>query len=225
MMVQMLSPNKLRYQQALIPTTLILMVVQELLYIEDNGGTKFPLIRNAGNIVYMDSSNNPIAINSITNATGTIAQLFGAVERSVRNDGTITLDTYDSTFTSFKPIIIPTTAQSMSVGQDGTVSFVDQHGTLQWAGQLQLAKFPNPGGLEKVGGNYFQQTSNSGVAVTGIATTNGIGEVVSGFLEMSNVDLAEEFTEMIVAQRGFQANTRIITTSDEILQELVNLKR
>ena len=125
----------------------------------------------------------------------------------------------------YKPMRIPTNAQSMSIGQDGTVTFVDSEGTLRWAGQLVLAKFPNPGGLNKVGANYFKDTANSGAPVNQVATKEGIGEVVSGFLEMSNVDLSEEFTDMIVAQRGFQANTRIITTSDEILQELVNLKR
>lgn len=122
-------------------------------------------------------------------------------------------------------ILIPTTAQSMSVAQDGAVSFVDEDGFLRYAGHLVLAKFPNPGGMQKIGGNYFQQSPNSGTAVVDIPTQGGIGDLESGFLEMSNVDLAEEFTEMIVAQRGFQANTRIITTSDEILQELVNLKR
>ncbi|MHA6258714.1 flagellar basal body rod protein FlgG [Sporosarcina sp. CAU 1771] len=122
-------------------------------------------------------------------------------------------------------ILIPTTAQSMSVAQDGAVSFVDENSNLRYAGHLVLAKFPNPGGMEKVGSNYFQQSPNSGTALVNIPTQGGIGNVESGFLEMSNVDLAEEFTEMIVAQRGFQANTRIITTSDEILQELVNLKR
>ncbi len=142
-----------------------------------------------------------------------------------------------------EPIQIPTDAQSMSVGQDGTVTYVDAAGDLKWAGQLLVAKFPNAGGLQKVGGNYFQPTANSGTitapagviavgaanattgAIVDFATSAGIGQIESGFLEMSNVDLAEEFTEMIVAQRGFQANTRIITTSDEILQELVNLKR
>jgi len=122
-------------------------------------------------------------------------------------------------------ILIPTTAQSMSVAQDGAVSFVDEGGFLRYAGHLVLAKFPNPGGMEKVGGNYFRNSPNSGTAVVNVPTQGGIGNLESGFLEMSNVDLAEEFTEMIVAQRGFQANTRIITTSDEILQELVNLKR
>lgn len=126
---------------------------------------------------------------------------------------------------TYAPIKIPTDAQSMSVGQDGTVTFVDATGQLRWAGQLVMAKFPNPGGMDKVGGNYFRDTANSGTPIIQTATQLGIGAIESGFLEMSNVDLAEEFTEMIVAQRGFQANTRIITTSDEILQELVNLKR
>ncbi|MEH7385736.1 flagellar basal body rod protein FlgG [Bacillus sp. JJ1521] len=125
----------------------------------------------------------------------------------------------------FKPIQIPTDAKSMSIGKDGSVTYVDADGTLRWAGQLVLAKFPNTGGLEKVGGNLFQASSNSGNPVINFAGQSGLGSIESGALEMSNVDLSEEFTEMIVAQRGFQANTRIITTSDEILQELVNLKR
>ncbi|WP_016994571.1 flagellar hook-basal body complex protein [Lysinibacillus boronitolerans] len=125
----------------------------------------------------------------------------------------------------YKPIKLPTDAKSFSVGQDGTVTFVDSNGDLRWAGQLVLSKFPNAGGLEKVGNNYYTVTANSGEPYTQAGTVAGMGKIVSGALEMSNVDLSEEFTEMIVAQRGFQANTRIITTSDEILQELVNLKR
>lgn len=134
-------------------------------------------------------------------------------------------------------IVIPITASSMSIGQDGTVNYIDverdidgepvagAEAKLLTAGKIQIAKFSNPGGLDKVGGNYFRATANSGVAEKGSPTSQGFGKIDSGFLEMSNVDLSEEFTEMIVAQRGFQANTRIITTSDEILQELVNLKR
>ncbi|CRH73799.1 Flagellar hook protein flgE [Chlamydia trachomatis] len=78
--------------------------------------------------------------------------------------------------------------------------------------------------MTKTGGNTFQESINSGTANINIAG-EGRGVIASGSLEMSNVDLSEEFTEMIVAQRGFQSNSRIITTSDEILQELVNLKR
>jgi flagellar hook protein FlgE len=124
------------------------------------------------------------------------------------------------------PINIPSTAKSFSIGSDGTVTYVDANGNLVQAGQIAIAKFANPDGLEKTGANNFKNTPNSGAPQYDIAGgTKGAGTIVSGTLEMSNVDLSEEFTEMIVAQRGFQANTRIITTSDEILQELVNLKR
>ena len=98
------------------------------------------------------------------------------------------------------------------------------NGQVQLLGQIALANFNNPEGLTKVGENLYQVSNNSGVPNVGIAGQD-MGTINGGTLEMSNVDLSEEFTEMIVAQRGFQANTRIITTSDEILQELVNLKR
>lgn len=124
-------------------------------------------------------------------------------------------------------INIPITAKSFSIGSDGTVSYINDEGDLISEAQIAIAKFANNSGLEKVGSNTYQLTTNSGdepePGVPGGET--GAGTIVSGALEMSNVDLSEEFTDMIVAQRGFQANTRIITTSDEILQELVNLKR
>ncbi len=132
-------------------------------------------------------------------------------------------------------IQIPPNARSFSISGDGKVNFIDQFGNLKVAGQLMLAKFPNDAGLERIGENLFQQSNNSGTMDKngdGIQLEemfrpgdNGAAAIISGTLEMSNVDLSEEFTEMITAQRGFQANTRIITTSDEILQELVNLKR
>ncbi|AOL34066.1 flagellar basal body rod protein FlgG [Geobacillus thermoleovorans] len=141
----------------------------------------------------------------------------------VNADGQYLLGT-DSTgkITSLK---IPSNAKSLSIGADGTVNIIDASGNLQLIGTIQLAKFANNDGLEKAGNNLFRETTNSGAPTTGAPGANGTGTIVSGALEMSNVDLAEEFTEMIVAQRGFQANTRIITTSDEILQELVNLKK
>lgn len=90
---------------------------------------------------------------------------------------------------------------------------------------LATTVVPNPGGLKKIGNTMFEETGNSGFADFGrIEDING-GQISSGVLEMSNVDLTEEFTEMIVAQRGFQANARTITTSDSILEEVVNLKR
>lgn len=122
-------------------------------------------------------------------------------------------------------INIPTDAQSFSIAENGTVNYVDANGTTQDAGRVRLVNFANPEGLEKVGGNLYHASANSGAPVEGQPGENGLGSLKPGTLEMSNVELAEEFTEMIVSQRGFQANTRIITTSDEILQELVNLKR
>lgn len=147
----------------------------------------------------------------------------------VTGDGLFVLgDTTGATPTpgaDYSVMNIPTTATDMSIGKDGTVTYLDAAGTLQTAGQIRIAKFANTGGLQKTGGNLFQVTTNSGAPVYGFANIGGYGAIESSQLEMSNVDLSEEFTEMIVAQRGFQSNTRIITTSDEILQELVNLKR
>ncbi|WP_203362310.1 flagellar basal body rod protein FlgG [Bacillus sp. REN10] len=144
----------------------------------------------------------------------------------VTSDGLFVQGTTGTT-TTVGNIVIPNpdTVKDLSIGADGKVTYTDAAGTLQTAGTIQLAKFPNPDGLMKVGGNLFEETPNSGAATATIPGTGGAGTIVAGTLEMSNVDLSEEFTEMIVAQRGFQANTRIITTSDEILQELVNLKR
>ncbi len=115
--------------------------------------------------------------------------------------------------------------QSFQLGNDGTIMGVYSNGLRQPIGKLALASFNNPGGLEKAGSSSFRVGDNSGVANVGVAGVGGRGVLNSGALEMSNVDLAEEFTGLIVAQRGFQANSRVITTSDELLQDLVNLKR
>ncbi|WP_375088349.1 flagellar hook protein FlgE [Peribacillus sp. RS7] len=114
--------------------------------------------------------------------------------------------------------------ESFNIGSSGEINGVYSNGLITTLGQLAVAKFSNSSGLTKTGGNTFQESINSGTANINIAG-EGRGVIASGSLEMSNVDLSEEFTEMIVAQRGFQSNSRIITTSDEILQELVNLKR
>lgn len=125
----------------------------------------------------------------------------------------------------YSTIVIPKDAQSFSISTDGVVNYVDKDGDPQVAGQLAIANFANPEGLQKSGNNLYRQSPNSGDPVYSVAETDGTASIVAGALEMSNVDLADEFAEMIISQRGFQANTRIISTSDEILQELVNLKR
>ncbi|MGQ0632754.1 MAG: flagellar hook protein FlgE [Sporichthyaceae bacterium] len=115
--------------------------------------------------------------------------------------------------------------QAFTMSPDGTLVGVFSNGLKAPLAQVALANFNNPPGLEKVGGSMYRSTVNSGTEQLGIAGVAGRGLLSSGALEMSNVDLAAEFTNLIVAQRGFQANSRVITTSDQILEDLVNLKR
>jgi flagellar hook protein FlgE len=117
------------------------------------------------------------------------------------------------------------TLQAFTMSPDGTLVGVFSNGLKSPLAQVALANFNNPPGLEKVGGSMYRTTVNSGNEQLGTAGTAGRGMLSSGQLEMSNVDLAAEFTNLIVAQRGFQANSRVITTSDQILEDLVNLKR
>lgn len=114
---------------------------------------------------------------------------------------------------------------SFSVGADGILTGIYDNGQQQSLGLMALSGFENPAGLLKVGDNMYIPTTNSGDYKAVKAGSNGVGTLNPGTLEMSNVDLSKEFTDMIITQRGFQANSRIITTSDEMLQELVNLKR
>jgi len=200
-------------------------------YLDSNG----ILVDSSGNLV-IGYGTPEVNANGIEGTVGHAAMLdpdTGQEDEDLTTFENLYGDAADDDGSTLQPIVganagkiwIPEDAQSMAISQDGKVSYVDVTGNLQYAGQLIVAKFANAEGLAKQGGNYYLNTSNSGAPMFGAGTTNGIGKTVSGALEMSNVDLSEEFTEMIVAQRGFQANSRIITTSDEILQELVNLKR
>lgn len=114
---------------------------------------------------------------------------------------------------------------SYTIGSNGQINMTYTNGESDSDQQIALASFDNPAGLLKVGTNRFIESPNSGTAKLGIPNAGSFGALTPGALEMSNVDLSAEFTDMITTQRGFQANSRVITTSDEILQELVNLKR
>lgn len=115
--------------------------------------------------------------------------------------------------------------ESFKIDQAGVITGVYSNGTNRAVGQVALAGFTNPGGLEKAGENTYEVSNNSGDARIDAAGIAGKGKIIAGALEMSNVDLAEQFTDMIVTQRGFQANSRTITTSDQMIQELLTLKR
>lgn len=112
-----------------------------------------------------------------------------------------------------------------TISSTGEIEGAFSNGEIQILGKIRLANFKNPAGLLKTGSNMYRETSNSGEAMFGDAGAGGFGSLNPGALEMSNVDLSSEFTNMITTQRGFQANSRIITTSDEMLQEIVNMKR
>ncbi|MFL5826440.1 MAG: flagellar hook-basal body complex protein [Thermoleophilaceae bacterium] len=120
---------------------------------------------------------------------------------------------------------IPQGATSISIGPNGQVTYIPTGGTAPaTAGYISLAKFANQNGLERAAASHWRATTASGTEQLGTPSAE-FGQTASGTVEMSNVDLAQEFTGMISAQRGFQANTRVISAADEMLQDLVNLKR
>jgi flagellar hook protein FlgE len=139
----------------------------------------------------------------------------------------------DSTAANGGNTVAPTSQDGLPLGvldgftvdKDGTINGTFDNGMTQRMGRIALAQFGNPGGLSRTGNNLWAETGNSGLPQVGAPATGSLGNLTAGFLESSNVDLPTEFANMIVAQRGFQANSRVITTSDEILQELVQLKR
>jgi flagellar hook protein FlgE len=117
------------------------------------------------------------------------------------------------------------TLQSFAIGLDGAITTFFSNGKSTTLDTVQLASFANPAGLIKIGSNQYRESATSGNAATGNPGTGGRGTLVAGALEQSNVDLAQEFSSMIIAERGFQANARTISTANSMLEELVNLKR
>jgi flagellar hook protein FlgE len=170
---------------------------------------------------------------SYASDTGTTAITFAGSPGSTASN-TLTLDLTKTTMMSAASSMSMTTQDGMTAGSfadlyiapnTGEVYAVYTNGMRSLEGQVAMARFTNPTGLIRSGHTLFQQGVNSGDPQVGAASTGGRGAIASGYLEGSNVDMAQEFTNMILAQRGFQASSRVITTSDEILQELVNLKR
>lgn len=123
-------------------------------------------------------------------------------------------------------ITIPENATSISVGTDGTVSvLLDDEPAPQNIGQIELAKFVNPAGLTNIGHNLYQETNSSGQPITGSPADPGFGLIAQGFLEISNVEVVEEMVKMITAQRAYEANSRAILTSDDMLATANQLRR
>lgn len=123
-------------------------------------------------------------------------------------------------------IAIPADAVQISVGVDGTVSVLQPgNQQMQQVGQIELVNFINPAGLHSSGDNLFLETGASGAPIIGVAGQDGLGQIKQGFVEMSNVQLVEEMTDLITGQRAYEANSKAITTSDSMLQTVNDLKR
>ncbi len=125
------------------------------------------------------------------------------------------------------PITVPPDALTVSIGSDGTVSVTQPGQTqAQQVGSIQLATFQNPGGLNSVGQNLYLATTASGDPIVGTpGGSEGLGTLQQGVLEQSNVNVVEEFIQMILAQRSYEANSRVVTAADQMLQQLNNLSR
>jgi flagellar hook protein FlgE len=178
---------------------------------------------------------NPVTINVAYNVPNTNPGAGGAV---VRQNFTLDLGASGTTARALTQFASSSSSKAVSqdghgmgylenfkIDQSGTITGVYTNGTNRTLGQVALASFTNQGGLEKEGETNFVVSNNSGVANVGPSGSAGKGKIIAGTLEMSNVDLAEQFVDMIVTQRGFQANSRTIQTADQLLQEILSLKR
>ena len=152
----------------------------------------------------------------------------GYNDSGLTSTGDIKIDNSGATTTDGSGNVITDTSgvQSYAIGSDGTVKVLLTDGTQFTRGQILLQNFTNPEQLTKSGNNLYSGLSAGGPLSQAVApSSNGVGNLVSGAVEMSNVDLAGQLTSLITTQRAYEANTKVITTSDEILQDLVNLKR
>jgi flagellar hook protein FlgE len=158
---------------------------------------------------------------SLTNPNGSVSPLVAKLDTT----GVSQLNGKDTVNMTYQDGLPLGTLEGFSIDRTGVISGTFTNGAVRTLGQLALAEFTNPSGLLKNGNSLLSESPNSGSPKFGLPSSGGLGSIDSGFLEASNVDLANEFATMIVAQRGFQANSRIISVSDEVLQDLVTMKR
>ncbi len=173
------------------------------LYFDANG----KLISGSTQNLSIPLSNGATTPASVTVNMSSITQLAG--------DSSVTVGSQDGYSLG--------TLQSFTISQSGLLTGVFSNGQTRTIGQIALGTFTNPSGLEKIGDNMFRASSNSGLPQVGMANNNGNGTINPGFLEMSNVDLSTEFADLIVTERGFQANTKIVTAVDQLLQNVINM--
>ncbi|NOY65768.1 MAG: flagellar basal-body rod protein FlgG [Nitrospirae bacterium] len=123
-------------------------------------------------------------------------------------------------------ITIPADATQITIGSDGKVSVIQPGSNVpNEVGQIEIAKFPNPGGLKSIGRNLFVETSSSGAPITSTPGSDGLGSIQQGFIELSNVNIVEEMIQMIVSQRAYELNSKAVQAADEMLQVTNNMRR
>lgn len=189
------------------------------------------LVFNADGSLNTDNSGAPVSFNfggAVTNPQP-IAFNFGSGTAEVPAGSGLDMSTQFASAFSVLSLnqdgYASGSLKSLAVSEAGVITGSFTNGQTRAIGQVALARFISPTGLSKLGRNLYGESFDSGQPVVGAANTSGLGKLASNSLELSNVDLAEEFVKMIAAQRGFQANSRVITTTDELLNEMVNLKR
>ncbi len=182
----------------------------ERMYFDTNGKRVTALPAGTDNkITISPASGTPYAPFTVNMNFDSISQLAGASQvNATDQDG-----------------FAPGSLQNYSISQDGVITGIFTNGLTRPIAQIAMASFTNPEGLERSGNNLFMESDNSGKSQIGIPRTGSRGMLNTGFLEQSNVDIGAEFTDLIVTQRGFQANTKVVTTVDELLQDLINMKR
>jgi flagellar hook protein FlgE len=183
-----------------------------------------------GNLVSVDapaSTTDPVLALTLTNGAGNMSinwDMFNDVTSVSNGDISQFASTSSTTFVSQNGYSAGT-LQNVSVDAEGVITGVYTNGEIVPLYQIALADFPSYQGLEKKGENLYRESVSSGQALPGVPGSGRLGRINSAALEMSNVDLATEFVKMITTQRAFSANSKVITTSDDILHELINIKR
>lgn len=198
----------------------------------DNNGTLLSVTDTAGNITNPEGE---IILQTSFNVPGANPDEAGNPYRQTLNINLGTIGSQKNTITQsasqsstkafYQDGYTMGYLDNFKIDSTGTITGVYSNGTNRIIGQLALASFTNQGGLEKAGENTYVESNNSGMANIGTSGIAGKGSLLAGSLEMSNVDLTEQFTDMIVTQRGFQASSKTIQTADTLLDTVMNLKR
>jgi flagellar hook protein FlgE len=196
----------------------------------DTGGTGAPTVLASGNLTF-DSFGNltsptgsiPININGLADGAANMS-ISWTLTDPTGNSLLTQVASPSTTSTTNQNGFASGTLQSFTIMQDGTIQGQFSNGQTQAIGQLAVALFANPQGLQLTGGNSYVSTLASGAAVVGTANNGGRGTITGGAVELSNVDISTEFTNLIVVQRNFQANSRVVTTFDVVSTQTINLQ-